>query len=439
MARTHTRITLLAAALSVAVSGPVAAARVDYVVDAGVEYDDNVRLTPVDEESQVILRTGLEFLVTQEGSVLQARLQGRADYRHYQDSAYASTLEGMMSGRLDWMIVPERLSFTVLDELELQAIDRFAADTPDNRQQVNVLALGPNVLFRLGDTLNGRLEARYIETNAEITDEFNSTRTGVALSLGKDLSPDSRLSANAHWQDIDFDDDLTARDHERTEAYLRYERGNADTSMTIDAGYARLEYQDGSSEDNPLLRAEFRKGLSARSSLELLLVDQFSDAADAAIAAASGETGGTGTIPGGVLVSDATITPSAYREQRVALAYVREGPRTMLRVSPYVQRLDYIDALVPEEEAAGVAASLDYRLAPTLSLASWVDAARVEYTPPGTRDRTWRSGIMLTKRWTPHWSWQLGWYHYRRDSGLLGERVNHNILHFGVAYGNRPR
>src|SRR5690606_33449666 len=116
---------------------------------------------------------------------------------------------------INWVVLQDRLSFTVQDELELQAIDRFAADAPDNRQQVNVLSFGPNVLFDIGSALHGRVEARYIDTDAEVTDEFNSNRIAAAARLTRDLDERSSLSFNGQWMDVDYDRDLVARDHER--------------------------------------------------------------------------------------------------------------------------------------------------------------------------------------------------------------------------------
>src|SRR5690606_10713367 len=158
-----------------ATPAPAGAARVDYVVDAGVEHDDNVRLAAGDEDAQRILRAGLGFLVTQEGSTVQAYVAGRLDYRDF-EGGVDDGVEGVLSGTLDWVLVPHRLSFTVRDELELQAVDRFAADSPDNRQQVNVFSAGPNLMFDIGRTLRGRVEARYIDSDAEVTEAFNSQR-----------------------------------------------------------------------------------------------------------------------------------------------------------------------------------------------------------------------------------------------------------------------
>ncbi|GHD65415.1 hypothetical protein GCM10007164_02770 [Luteimonas padinae] len=442
MDRFRTRYTAIAGAVALALAAaPAAAARIDYVLDAGVEHDDNPRLVPVDPDGQRILRAGLGFLVTQEGSTVQAMVAGRADYREFQ-RGLDDGVEGMLSAYLNWVAIPDRLSFTLRDELELQAIDRFDADSPDNRQQVNVLSFGPNLLFDVGSRLQGRFEARYIDSHAEVTDAFNSSRVGAALRLTHEFDDRSNLGFNAQWSDVDYDVDLVARDHERTDVYARYERVQASTDYAIDAGYTRLDYADGETRDGPLVRLEAGWRPAERGRLSATLINQFSDAADAALAegiAIGGGSGGEPVVPGSVLVDDGTIIPSAYRERRVALAWDQQGERLGWRIEGHVQRLRYIDTLVADEKEQGIMLGVDYRLTPTMTLTGWASAERTEYVQLAAEDDTRRAGLVLEKRWTPHWATSLSWYRYERDSGVFDNEVRQNVWYLWVSYGNRPR
>src|SRR5690606_28445228 len=110
-------------------------------------------------------------------------------------------------------------------------------------------------------------------------DEFNSSRYGTALRLTKQFTSGSRLSLNGQWQDVDFDNDLLARDYKRTDLFARYERTYAKFGLSIDAGYSQIDYNAGGSRTNPLLRGKLDWQAGARSQLTLVAVDQFSDAA----------------------------------------------------------------------------------------------------------------------------------------------------------------
>ncbi|MBB6598938.1 hypothetical protein [Luteimonas sp. MC1825] len=432
------RTSLIAVAVAAALATPAVAQafRIDYVVDAGVEHDDNVQLAAVDPDSQRILRTGVGFVATQEGSTVQAVVAGRGDYRNF-DHGVDDGVEGVLSAYLNWVMIDERLSFSIQDELELQAIDRFAADSPDNRQQVNVLSLGPNFLFNIGDTLQGRLEARYIDTHAEVTDEFDSNRIGAAVRVAKAFDANSSLGLNAQWTDVDYDQDLSARDHERADLYAHYIRAQANTDYAIDVGYSRLDYADGERSSGPLLRLEAGWRPGERSRLALTLVDQFSDAADTSLV--EGVAGRVAaTIPEGVLVDDSAVIASAYREKRVTVAWAYSGERLGWRVEPYAQRLRYLDAQQPDEDVEGVLLGFDYRFGADVTLRAWAGSERVEYTHLGAQEDTRRAGVSLEKQWTRHWSSAISYTRYERDSDLLDD-VHQNVWYLWMSYRNRPR
>lgn len=426
------RISAIAIALLVAISGSAHAAQVDYAIDAGVEHDDNVRLDAVNPTDQLIWRTGIGFLATETNSTIQASVDGRVDYRMFQDSIYSDSVEGALNGRLNWMMIQDRLSFTVEDNLELQAIDRFAADSPDNRQQVNILSLGPNLFFNIGQTMRGQLEARYIDTDAEVTSEFNSQRWGLALRAVKDLGPTSIFSFNAQIQDVDFDDDLAALDHKRNDLYARYERTFSNGDLGVDLGYSRLDYRQTGHSSNPLVRGEFAWRPSERSSFTLFAANQFNDAATAAFS----DVGGA-AIPDRVLIEGETITAAVYREQRITLGYTYDGTRATFLIEPYLQRINYPDALNEDEDRHGLRLGFDYRLRPTVTLSSYVNFERVAYDQINRTDDTRHYGLTLDKQWSRHWSTALTFYRYERNSEVATADAEQNVWYLRAIYRNR--
>ena len=134
--RTHPlRLSLIAAAVLATLPGHVLAARVDYTVDLGMERNSNVTMAPVDPIEQRYLRAGVGFSITENISALQLNLDGRAEYRDYEDDIFADTVDGTLSGRLNWVAIPERLFFLVEDNLTVQPVDSLVPDGPGNRQQ----------------------------------------------------------------------------------------------------------------------------------------------------------------------------------------------------------------------------------------------------------------------------------------------------------------
>lgn len=110
------------------------AVRIDYAIDGGIERNDNVLMSPTNPEDSSALRAGFGFVLAEETSTVMANFGGRLEYWNYIDGPQSNAVEGSLTGRLDWLIVPEVFSFTVEDSLEMRPIDRFSADTADNRQ-----------------------------------------------------------------------------------------------------------------------------------------------------------------------------------------------------------------------------------------------------------------------------------------------------------------
>lgn len=236
------------------------ALRVNYTLDFSAEHNDNLLLTPTDPLETTILRPGLGVEVLHDTSVLQMHLSGRADYRYYDTRGLQGGVDGTFSGRVNWVAIPERLSFTVVDQLTLQPVDTLAADAPGNRQQVNVLSAGPTLQFEWGDDWRGSAELRYIRSQAEVTDEFNSKRTDMALRATRRLSAASRFSFNLQHQRVDFDSEDVARDYDRTQFFARWTRTLNRVDMAVDLGYSRLDYRRSlpgfaNSRADPMFRA----------------------------------------------------------------------------------------------------------------------------------------------------------------------------------------
>ena len=421
----------LAAALAT-LPGTAAALRLDYSVDLGVERNDNVAMTPIDPVEEDILRAGLDFALTHDTAVIQASLAGRAEYRDYLGDAYDDTLDGTAQGRLNWFALPERLSFTVEDNLSVQPVDTLAVNAPGNRQQVNVLSLGPNLHFDLGSSLRGRAELRYTDSDAEITDEFNSQRLGMAVRTIKDLGPTSQLSLNVQGQRVDFDDDVIARDYTRYDLFARYARTLANFELGFDGGYSRLSYRDGpGSRSEPLLRANADWTPGERHRLSLSASQQFSDAATEALVAIGEDATAT---PGPLLVGDAVVNASPYRERRIALGYTFTGTRLGFSVEPYVDRLDYVDADEFDQEGHGVAAAIGWQLRPRTIIGAFASVDRIDYLQLTVEHETRRYGVHLQHDWSRHLSGRIEWARHERLSNVPGDDAEQGLVYLSITY-----
>jgi hypothetical protein len=422
------------AALSPVLLTPTAhAVQIDYRAGIGVEYNDNVNLNDTDPVGATILEPELAFGIRQEGSTVQASAEGLVQYHDYLSGPYASEFRSQLASHLNWTMAPERLNLTIEDYLAVQPIDVLAADTPSNQQQTNVFAIGPTLGFRMGSTVRGQAELRYINSYADEDKEFNSNRVAGALRAIKDLDPSSAVSANLTDEHIAFtDSSATSPDYDRTSLFGRYSRKWTRFDMTFDLGYSWLNYSGHEADDrsSPLLHGTFGWKATDRGTLTLDFSHQYSDAASSMMVVS--DIGAT--IPTSIATGDATVTSEAFLENRIGLGYAYQGVRAGFGVSPYYRKQEYVNADGLDQDARGATVTFSWRLRPTLTFGANGTGERTDYSGADVNDTTWTIDTFLTQQWTRNWSWRAQYTYYKRNSSLSGLDSEQNIVYFGVSY-----
>ena len=437
MSRTRLYHALLFASLA-AIPQAAHALRIDYALDLIVEHNDNLLLTADDPIALTILRPGVGFEVFHDSSTLQTRISGRAEYRRYDDARFDDVVDGTLNARVNWVAIPERLSFNVTDSLTLQPVDTLGADTPGNRQQVNVLSAGPTLSFEWGDGWRGSTELRYVRSEAEVTDEFNSERVDLALRATKRLSPTSRLAFNAQTQQVDFEQDVIARDYTRSEFFARYSRTLNRLDVAIDAGYSRLEYKRdmpglAGARSDPMLRTEVTWRPSDLHRLEARLSSAFSDVASSSLASVGDDAG----IPSEIVTGETVVNASPFFERRLETEYAYTSTRWTASISPYLDRLRYDDTDQFDQNGWGAGLEVGWRARRTLMLGFAGALDRNEYVNLDREDETRRYAGYARLDWARHWSGMLTLAHYARKSTSAGQDADQNAITLTLSYNNR--
>jgi hypothetical protein len=413
----------------------------DYLFEFGVENNSNVNLSETDPQSSNILEPAFGFNVKQEGSTVQATANGLVQYRDYLDGEFSDAFRGQLAGHLNWTMVPERLNLTVEDYAGVQPINELQPDTPNNEQQTNVFAIGPTLNFRLGATVRGEAELRYINSYAEKTDEFNSNRLAAAVRAIKDLSATSTISANVTDQRVNYTQSslTTGPDYNRYAAFGRYTEKWTKIDLTADLGYSWLHYTDRlDNRDSPLARATLSWHYSDRSTFGLNAAYQYSDAASDMMIGAD-----IPTIPTNIATGDATVTSQPYLERDLAVTYAYTGDRLGFNFAPYYQKLDYSEAdptnigllgAAQNQTGKGALAGLTYLLRPLLSIGVTATGENLRYDTIDRVDKTWTIAAYLRQQWTRNWSWRVQLSHYDRNSTEPGQSSHQNVAYFAITY-----
>jgi len=438
MLRDRLHLLLLGATVLMVSPHTAYALRIDYIVGLTAERSDNLLLTPADPIALTILRPGASFDIVHESSTLQAHISGRAEYRHYGDSRFDDAFDSSLTGRVNWVAIPERLSFSVVDSLALQPVDTLAPDTPGNRQQVNVLSLGPTLSFDWGAGWRGAASLRYMRSEAEITDQFNSNRIDLALRAIKPISTTSRLAFNVQTERVDFIDDATARDYTRSALFARYSRTLSRFDLGVDFGYSRLDYRRNlpdfaNTRSDPLLRVELGWQPNASHRLGVGFNSEFSDVAADSLA----NLGEGNELPTEIVTGEAVVNASPYLQRQLEVDYGFTATRWAFGITPYVGRRRYEDIDTFDQNDYGTGVEASWRARHNLRLGVTGSLAHIDYVNLGRQDETRRYAGNIRYDWAKHWSGTFSIARYERHSTTAGQSADQNVIGLTISYRNR--
>ncbi len=416
-----------------ATSAPAVASQFDYDLYAGVAHSDNVRLTTSRPISQTILIPGINFTWDQQGAALQAHVIGNLEYRSYLGNRFSDQQSAQLNGQALWTLSPRRLDLNVQDYAGIQPLDSLASDAPNNRQQTNVFMVGPVLHFRLGETVRGQAELRYINSYAEKTRDFNSNRAQAALRLIKDLSPTARMSLNLDTERVRLHTTTIYPNYDRHELFAHYVSTLPKVDLDLELGATRIDYDRAGARahTSPLVRASATWRISARNNLTLDGRRQYSDAAHDLMLRP-----GTNPLRNdyGVGIGDTMVNPQVFLEHKTELVYGFRGERVSFTLAPYYRKLDYLGGSVYDQRGTGATTALDYRMRPTLTVSLFASRENLRYTTMHRVDKTLLAGIGIVGQRNSHWSWRAALTRQQRHSTAAGQSYHETRIYFGLVY-----
>lgn len=427
----------LSIALLVVLSGSATAIDLDYEIGVAAEHSDNMNLSDDNPISDTVISPQLDFHAEQIGRDVELVAQGNVQYRYYTGDTFDDEVRGKFAGTMNWRVVPERLDLVVQDYLSLQPVDDLVEFTPTNQQQVNVFVAGPTLHARFGSAMRGQMDLRYINSYAEEEDSFDSDRYNIAARLLRQVSPDHEVSANLEATDVSFDNNEEAADYRRYDGYINSTMRRQRMDLLLDLGYSRVDFDDNitlagsdTEESYPLARATLNWRPSQRSLFGATVRYQLSDATRSLMAPLDLDLENFAEFRS----PDGLAEPNVFRERLLRLRYGYTGERTTLQVAPYLRRIRYYEDIAPSQDRRGVAASLEHRLRPRLTLSAYGVMESREFTGIAREDDDFVIGVGLENRFTRHWTGRMDVLRQERDSTDVGRSYTENAVMISFSY-----
>jgi hypothetical protein len=433
------RIALCIALLAALPTG-AQAAQINYSIGGTIEHSDNIALTETNPQEESTLSTDIDFDLTQTGRNTTLAARGNLEYLYYTGDLFDDDVRATLVGTFNWNTWQDRLKLIVEDYASYEPIDVLAADAPNNQQQVNVFVAGAQFNLRPGAATRTRIDLRYNNYWAEETDDFNGDRYNAAFTLWQEPSPTTRIAATVEGSEVKYDQvslDTLGADYQRLDTYVTWNRNLSDIDLEIRAGYSWIELTDYNTKDDaPLFRTLLTWRASARSTLDMGLYYQFSDAAQELMTDVT-DPMGVPVTPGGtptVDPTDVTIGPDLYRQRRVDVGYRYNGERFSASVRPYYEDNDYIDPTAESEGSYGIGVGMSWAIQSSLFLTGSMSASYRSFDSFDRDDDDFSVYIGLLKIFTRHWSMGFDLRHQERNSNVPEASYDENAAIFSVRY-----
>lgn len=350
---------------SVATSGTAVGAEmpdpdIRYALSVGALYSDNIERTPTDEETATVGTAGFDLRASAEGQRLSYEANSNLNYLNYLDTNLSDQVVGRLDATATYGLIPERLLWTVSNNFDQTRIDNLSPAAPNNRQNVNQFSTGPQVNLMLAQDLLLQTGVRYGRETYE-TSPSDSDRYGGDVRLVHQSDAHTTIGLGFTTEHVEPDAGAAnPNDYDLNEVLAAYRTRTPRTGLGIAAGYGKVD-GGGVSQDDPIVRLELWRRISAYSSIELEASQDFSTSALDSL--------GDSVVSALNVISDyALVQSDPYRVRVASIRWLSEFPRTRIECGAQVGKEDHSGGSDVNRDLSGVTCNVGRKLTPTATV-----------------------------------------------------------------------
>jgi hypothetical protein len=426
---------LLLATVSVA-SGFVTTCYAEFRSMAGYrsEFSSNIERSAFDPQREWInvIAAGVSYRETT--AQVNEYFAAGVVYRNYQQGVYRDDADFNLDSFGEWFLSPQKLSWVAADLYGQVQLDPTRPDTPDNREDFNVIATGPNVYVPVGrfDTL--QLEARYGYLWVD-EQELDNKRLAFATRWLHRASARTTLSLNYEYLDVKFRDDVLNSNYLRNDVFLRSTFDSGRSQLQMDLGTTWLDRDAGESLDGSLFRVRWTSRLSSVLATGLLYSQEYSDTAL--------ELAPSGIIsrvpPGWATLSPGTgvVASEPFYTERAEIILTNTFSGIPMGVRAYTNDITY-EVSQSRQDQWGAWADIGWAASASLAFSASVHRIVTTFTVPERENQDWEVSVGATYRSSLRLTAALSLLHAERSSSDPGQEYFDNRAMFTLQYGSIP-
>jgi hypothetical protein len=396
-----------------------------------VTYSDNLQRSSSDELKGAIADALIGVRVLHASPWLDIDGDVRDLHREFLHRTLAS--ENLPSGYLNLIgnIVPQRLAWTAQDnvgQVSSQLLD--ALDTAD-RQTINVLSTGPDLLLPLPGRNHLNLNGRY-GTSSYSRSNIDSRRYDAGLALSHELLRTASLSLNYVYRRINYKEDRLYPSNTVAVAFLGYSVETFRTYLVAEIGAESLRVgAAGERSNTPHIRLALQRRLSPWWTLNVEYGRGFSDTAGN-FRSDSRDNFRTGSS------QNVQVVASSFKSDQAYVMLLRSGGRTLAAWEVTWSKESYDTAPALNRHITGADLVLDYRLSPQLTLAARGRWTREQAAMLGRSVSGFEASVGLNEQLTRRLQVAIRVLHGGGAMGVTSQRFREKRATLAISYTSRP-
>jgi hypothetical protein len=246
-------------------------------IRGGVSHSDNIGRDSL-EQSGTFATAGFSTNLVGERNRIAWALKGLMDYHSYNDSAYDDEPVGAVVGQATIDVVEDRLSWDFMGNYGQLRTDASAPESPDNRESVSSLEMGPALTLPLSASTVLSARGRMSQRQSGGAGALDSTLTSIETGFFRYLDALKQLGVFVSKRAVEFDDNQVPG-YDVESAFFRYQQELRAGSFTLEMGSNQLQREGADSDSGLFTRVNLGTSFGTRSSFNLYAIQDFQDSA----------------------------------------------------------------------------------------------------------------------------------------------------------------
>jgi Putative beta-barrel porin 2 len=401
-----------------------------YDITLGVGESNNIARLPSGGKSDTIGMEGADFTWHDQRPRLDTDIDADLQHLSYFNHTFSDEVIGNFLGEVRATLAKQLLFWDASDNFGQGRINPLAAVTPANRENINYLSTGPELMLPLAADTLVDVTTHYAKVIYQ-SSPLDSTRISGRIGLVRRISSDSSVSLNVSDERVNFKDDVANPDYAHEDAFVRYDGRGGRTVIRADLGFSKLR-ERLSPASGVLARLELSRKVSASSTVALSFGHQYSDAANTFV---------LGQTIGGANLSTQTTTQTGapFTSNYGTLAWNYQRRRTGFGISASEYKETYLQSTTLNDNRLEIDAHVSRQLMPTLQFVLGEQYFHQKFQSISATSTETMTDAQLTWRAGRHISVMLDLNRANRHSSIAATGYTENRAWLIVGYGRQAQ